>query len=86
MARRERWLRANPLCLHCEREGRVGAGQIVDHIIPLAKGGADDESNLQSLCREHAKAKDRIDFGWKPVYGCDVDGMPLPGSGHPWTK
>jgi len=41
----------------CEAEGRVTAAQEVDHIIRLEIGGADDESNYQSLCVEHHKAK-----------------------------
>jgi len=61
--RRVRWLTEHPLCLHCEREGRVGAGVIVDHVIPLSKGGADDDTNLQSLCREHDRIKTAIDLG-----------------------
>lgn len=57
MTRRERWLMANPLCIACQAEGRVAAGQEVDHRIPLWAGGEDDESNYQSLCTEHHKAK-----------------------------
>jgi 5-methylcytosine-specific restriction protein A len=58
MERNAKWLKANPLCLACkEQDCIVTAGQQVDHIIPLWKGGADHESNLQSLCIEHHKAK-----------------------------
>lgn len=34
-------------------------GYVIDHIKPLACGGADDPSNLQWQTREDAKAKDR---------------------------
>lgn len=62
MERNAKWLKANPLCLACkEQDGIVTAGQQVDHIIPLWKGGADHESNLQSLCIEHHKAKTAIE-------------------------
>ena len=36
-------------------------GYVVDHIIPLADGGADDPSNMQWQTREEAKAKDRTE-------------------------
>ncbi len=29
----------------------------VDHIIPVARGGSDDEWNLQALCRYHNRSK-----------------------------
>lgn len=57
VARRLRWLQAHPLCCMCEAEGRVTAATVPDHRIPLWKGGADDETNLQSLCAEHHDAK-----------------------------
>lgn len=34
-------------------------GYVIDHIKPLACGGADDPSNLQWQTREEAKAKDK---------------------------
>jgi 5-methylcytosine-specific restriction protein A len=37
--------------VECEKAGMVRAADVVDHIVPLWKGGADDESNLQSLCQ-----------------------------------
>lgn len=57
MKRRARWLSCHPLCAECEREFRVTAASEVDHIVPLADGGADDESNYQSLCEACHKAK-----------------------------
>lgn len=50
VTRRSRWLYANPLCVECEKEGRVTAATVPDHITPLWAGGADSEANLQSLC------------------------------------
>ena len=37
------------------------AGHVVDHIMPLACGGADDPSNMQWQTVEEAKAKDKVE-------------------------
>jgi 5-methylcytosine-specific restriction protein A len=64
--RRAAWLREHPLCVKCEERGIVTAATEVDHVTPLWKGGADDESNLQSLCtpdhddKTAAEAAERI--------------------------
>lgn len=58
--RRARWLELHPLCCMCEAEDRVTAGDVVDHRIPLWKGGADDyEANGQTLCHAHHDAKSK---------------------------
>ena len=57
MRRREAWLKAHPLCVYCEAYGRVTMANELDHIVPLSRGGADDESNLQGLCSPCHKAK-----------------------------
>ena len=36
-------------------------GYVVDHIVPLNRGGADSSSNMQWLTKDAAKAKDK----WK---------------------
>ena len=43
---RRGWLRDNPDCVVCGSTANT-----VDHIIPRSRGGPDDESNLQSMCR-----------------------------------
>ena len=46
-------LSAHPLCAYCERDDRVTAASVVDHIIPH-RGDMKlfwDRSNWQSLCR-----------------------------------
>lgn len=50
MEKRDRWFRNHPLCAECERQGRVTAATQLDHVVPLIDGGADDDSNYQSLC------------------------------------
>ena len=61
----------------CRACGRVTEDGDVDHIIPLAKGGTDDPSNLQYLCREPCHRDKTIrEMGGTPVVGCDADGWP----------
>ena len=48
----------NPrLCAECDRQGLVGNGDELDHIVPLWAGGGNNQSNLQWLCRDHHKEK-----------------------------
>ena len=49
--------RDNYLCQSCLMQGRYVTATDVDHIVPIAHGGTDDESNLQSLCHECHKVK-----------------------------
>lgn len=56
------YLRAHPLCVECNRPATD-----VDHIVARAKGGKDDESNLQALCHScHSRKTNAQDGGgWK---------------------
>jgi 5-methylcytosine-specific restriction enzyme A len=38
-------------CYQCRSCGQAQAPLEIDHIIPLAKGGRNDISNLQTLCQ-----------------------------------
>lgn len=59
---REAYLAKHPLCVYCEREGRVTAASVVDHIRPH-RGDMKlfwECSNWQSLCAtHHSKDKQR---------------------------
>lgn len=72
---RIRWqvLSANPLCVQCEKAGRVKLASEVDHIVPLHKGGTDDLTNLQGLCADCHVDKTSLDQGHrvKPTIGID---------------
>lgn len=49
--------RRDPLCAECKRNGLVRLATQRDHIIPLAEGGLDDDSNTQGLCHECHEGK-----------------------------
>lgn len=65
--RNRRMFQNNPLCVECAKLGdeearRQGYTVVVDewdHKIPLWKGGADHETNLQGLCHRHHDEKSK---------------------------
>lgn len=63
--RRKRWLQKHPLCVWMESEGMMcqRPATDVDHIVPMSAGGADDESNYQSLCHAHHSKKTATEDG-----------------------
>ena len=77
MALRARTLRANPLCVTCQRKGRLTAAAEVDHITPLHKGGTDDSSNLQGLCHPCHADKTAAEQGYKVRVQIGADGWPV---------
>jgi 5-methylcytosine-specific restriction enzyme A len=44
---------AQPLCQKCEAEGETALVTQVHHIVPIEKGGSDDDENLVGLCDRH---------------------------------
>lgn len=57
-------LAERPLCVECERWGRVAAATEVDHIVPLSEGGTNERENLQPLCHECHSRKTAAQVGW----------------------
>lgn len=57
---RKRYLRAHPLCVECEAEGKTVEATVVDHIIPHRGNQElfwDEEGNWQPLCKTHHDQK-----------------------------
>lgn len=77
VAQRLRRLRAEPLCRDCASNGIIREATVPDHIIPLAHGGSDRDSNIRCLCAEcHAK-RTAEQFGQRRMAGVGPDGWPI---------
>lgn len=67
------YLAEHPLCVACEREGRVTAATDVDHVIPHRGDERRfwDETNWQALCKTHHGRKTAAEDGGfaNPVRG-----------------
>ena len=74
---RKRRLALEPLCRDCKAKGHTTAATVVDHILPLAKGGPDTDDNCQSLCNDCHHTKTGRDFGHRLKVGCGLDGWPI---------
>jgi 5-methylcytosine-specific restriction protein A len=54
---RGRLFSRQPLCVQCKAQGLATVATIRDHVIPLAEGGLDDETNEQALCQSCSDTK-----------------------------
>jgi 5-methylcytosine-specific restriction protein A len=68
--------RTHWLCEDCLAEGRTEAATVVDHIIPLALGGSDDDVNTRNLCDHHNQVRTAEQFGYKRKVTIGADGWP----------
>lgn len=66
------------LCQPCKRANRIKAGNHVDHIKPKAKGGTDDEGNLEVICHCCHQDKTIRENGGipRPKHPIGLDGWP----------
>jgi HNH endonuclease len=78
-------LAKEPLCVYCQREGRLTPATVVDHI-KAHKGNLSlfySPSNLQSLCKlHHDGAKQKAESNKINEIGCDENGFPLDPEHH----
>lgn len=82
--RQRRMDRTGWLCERCKGIGRwkgKGLGRarpakVVNHIIPLAHGGSDDDDNTENLCAECDRFVTAQQFGQRYKQPIGVDGWP----------
>lgn len=72
-------------CDECTTLGRIRAATEVDHIIPKAKGGTDEPSNLRAINRDCHRAKTDTEIGRRRKHPVSVDGLPTDPSHH-WNR
>lgn len=77
VAQRLRRLRAEPLCRDCAARGVVREATVPDHIVPLARGGSDEDSNIRSLCAECHRTRTAEQFGLRQKVRIGADGWPV---------
>ena len=76
--RARRMARSHGYCQMCEAEGKYGVkAEIVDHIVPLAHGGADTDENTRNVCGEHARKVYAEQFKKKYRRQIALDGWPV---------
>ena len=86
--RQRRLQRTGGLCHMCLDEGRTEPATVVNHIVPLARGGEDVDDNTENLCSPHDDEITARQFGKAaPIEGRGVGGDGRPTSaGPPWNR
>jgi 5-methylcytosine-specific restriction protein A len=64
------------LCQPCLRTGRVTAAQEVNHKVPKAQGGTDNDDNLEAICTPCHKDETTRQQGKRPMQAIGADGWP----------
>ncbi len=73
---RQRRLQMEPLCRDCRVKGKITPATVPDHIVPLAKGGSDDDTNVRCLCAPCHRARTAEQFGHRRVQPVSIEGWP----------
>lgn len=76
VAQRLRRLRSEPLCRDCAAKGSVREATVPDHIVPLSRGGSDDDTNIRCLCADCHRSRTAEQFGLRRTVGVGPDGWP----------
>jgi len=76
VAQRLRRLRSEPLCRDCAAKGIVREATVPDHIVPLTKGGSDDDGNIRCLCANCHRDRTAEQFGLRRKVRTGTDGWP----------
>lgn len=77
VAQRARRLRRTlGLCEDCQAKGRNVPASVVDHIIPLAHGGSDEDENTRNLCDPCHAIRTAEQFGFKARVTIGLSGWP----------
>jgi 5-methylcytosine-specific restriction protein A len=79
--------RTDGLCEHCLKVDRVTLATVVNHIIPLARGGEDTDENTENLCGPCDEIATAKQFAKAPPVkgrGIGRDGRPT-SRDHPWN-
>lgn len=84
---RKNFLSQHPLCRMCEREGRVTAATVVDHIEPHRGDPVKfwDENNWMSICKMHHDSHKQRQEKSGRLPGTDVNGFPIDPK-HSWNE
>lgn len=86
--RERRLARTDGLCEMCDAEGLTTLATVVNHKVPLARGGQDVDENTENLCDRHdaivtAKQFDRAE----PIRAKGIARSGRPTSpDHPWNR
>lgn len=83
--RQRRLARSAGLCLRCKDRGRVTVATVVDHVVPLALGGSDEDENTRNLCDPCHVEVTAEQFGHEAIIAFGADGLPIDPD-HPWRQ